>query len=466
MFQLQNSFTTWVILYDVDRPWDTSVAFDRALESIPPHVYYMSLLGLDEALPRIINSKQPKGTMTFAQPSRSTSAVFMRINAPGRRYSNALQAASFKGHDQVVRILLEKGADVNAHGGYYGNALQAASFHGHGQVVQMVLKKGAHINTNQGYFGTALHAASYGGHNQVVQILLEKRADVNAQDKDGISALHLAAEEGHTDILDSLITYGAKTTLCDTQMRSVLHHSINGQTCGKAMETVRWLLAHQIYSEDADVDNMTPLHLAVKSNRDDIAGLLLQHGCSVDIGVKRKVWLRCGLDSYYLEDAAYEDGRQDVSGLTPLHAAALFGSPTMVGFLLDHGADPNASDRKYGTPLHLALKEFIGTPEILDAWSESRNYVESSLDDLTEDPSIDNTDIYNYVIKMREEIINILLGCESIDIRTTNEDGQTLLYELRYGKQETSNKVKWILAKGADINAKNNKGETPFYLAA
>jgi hypothetical protein len=31
------------------------------------------------------------------------------------------------GHDSIVTLLLEKGADVNAQGGYYGNALQAAS---------------------------------------------------------------------------------------------------------------------------------------------------------------------------------------------------------------------------------------------------------------------------------------------------------------------------------------------------
>ena len=31
-------------------------------------------------------------------------------------------------HSEIVKILLEKGADVNAQGGKYGNALQAASY--------------------------------------------------------------------------------------------------------------------------------------------------------------------------------------------------------------------------------------------------------------------------------------------------------------------------------------------------
>ncbi|KAH9225077.1 hypothetical protein K456DRAFT_1812498, partial [Colletotrichum gloeosporioides 23] len=58
-------------------------------------------------------------------------------------YGNALQAASEEGHDNIVQMLLDKGADVNAHGGDYGNALQAASSGGHNNLVQILLDKGA-----------------------------------------------------------------------------------------------------------------------------------------------------------------------------------------------------------------------------------------------------------------------------------------------------------------------------------
>jgi ankyrin repeat protein len=47
------------------------------------------------------------------------------------------------GHDSVVTLLLEKGADVNAQGGHYGNALQAASHHGYSAIVHSLLEKGA-----------------------------------------------------------------------------------------------------------------------------------------------------------------------------------------------------------------------------------------------------------------------------------------------------------------------------------
>jgi hypothetical protein len=41
-------------------------------------------------------------------------------------------------------MLLDKGAEVNAHGGDFGNALQAASWGGHEQIVKTLLNAGAH----------------------------------------------------------------------------------------------------------------------------------------------------------------------------------------------------------------------------------------------------------------------------------------------------------------------------------
>jgi ankyrin repeat protein len=95
--------------------------------------------------------------------------------------TSAWLAASFGGHEKVVRILLDKGADVNAPGGRYGdgrygNALQAASKGGHEKVVRMLLDKNADVNAQGGYFGNALRAASLGGQEKVVRMLRDKIA--------------------------------------------------------------------------------------------------------------------------------------------------------------------------------------------------------------------------------------------------------------------------------------------------
>jgi ankyrin repeat protein len=61
------------------------------------------------------------------------------VDAP----ASALYYMAFEGLHKAVALLLDKGADVNAHGGYYGNALQAASERGHEAVVRLLRDRGA-----------------------------------------------------------------------------------------------------------------------------------------------------------------------------------------------------------------------------------------------------------------------------------------------------------------------------------
>ena len=66
------------------------------------------------------------------------------IDARGRDNDTPLQAASMRGHKEVVKMLVDAGADINAQGGYYGNARRAASGTGYKEVVKILLDAGAH----------------------------------------------------------------------------------------------------------------------------------------------------------------------------------------------------------------------------------------------------------------------------------------------------------------------------------
>ena len=96
-------------------------------ETLAPPLYYSSLLG-------------------FVNVTEWLSNTDPDVNAQGGGWGNALQAASFNGHEPVVRLLLDRGADVNAQGGGWGKALQAASANGHEPVVRLLLDRGADIN--------------------------------------------------------------------------------------------------------------------------------------------------------------------------------------------------------------------------------------------------------------------------------------------------------------------------------
>ena len=102
--------------------------------------------------------------------------------------------------ENVAKLLMEKGADVNAEGGYYGNALQAASYNGHEAIAKLLIEKGADVNAQGGRYGNALHAASYIGHENVAKLLMEKGADVNAVAGYYGNALQAASYQGHEAI--------------------------------------------------------------------------------------------------------------------------------------------------------------------------------------------------------------------------------------------------------------------------
>jgi ankyrin repeat protein len=72
------------------------------------------------------------------------------VNARGRcqggYYGNALHAAVYNGNQDIVRLLVERGADVNAQGGKYGNAARAAQSCGHSNIVDYLVGKGADLS--------------------------------------------------------------------------------------------------------------------------------------------------------------------------------------------------------------------------------------------------------------------------------------------------------------------------------
>ena len=51
------------------------------------------------------------------------------------------------GNVEVIRLLLDKGANVNLQGGKYDYALQAAVYGGNVEIIQLLLDKGANVNT-------------------------------------------------------------------------------------------------------------------------------------------------------------------------------------------------------------------------------------------------------------------------------------------------------------------------------
>jgi len=114
-------------------------------------------------------------------------------------------AAAF-GHEDVVRYLTGKGADVNAvatNGTGY-TALTGAVTGGHATVAAWLADHGADVNYRYAKGYSPLLSAAANGHIEIVKALVANGAELHACTDDGKNALAFALERKHEDVANYL----------------------------------------------------------------------------------------------------------------------------------------------------------------------------------------------------------------------------------------------------------------------
>ena len=106
----------------------------------------------------------------------------------------ALHVASYFGHSNVVRLLLDNGADVDkiAMNGSELTALQSAVACMHTDVVRVLLDYNTNVNLRMLGGFTPLMSAAAMGAKEIISLLLEKGADKNLTSDDGRTASEFA----------------------------------------------------------------------------------------------------------------------------------------------------------------------------------------------------------------------------------------------------------------------------------
>lgn len=116
----------------------------------------------------------------------------------GDKMWSPLEAASSEGHKEVVNLLLEHGKGGQKRGGGKkfrerdGAAIANAALMGQVDIVRTLLESGANANGKSEEHFTALMGAVRAGSIELVQMLLKAGADVNALNEQRETALDLA----------------------------------------------------------------------------------------------------------------------------------------------------------------------------------------------------------------------------------------------------------------------------------
>jgi ankyrin repeat protein len=288
----------------------TSVVFAQDAAS-PSDAFYSAIRNNDLAKLQALlkggadpNVSDPRGGATplmYAAAVGSTAAMTLLLdNGAKANATNATGATALMwGATDItkVRLLLSRGADVNVASQRGRTALQsAARSDNSAAIVRLLLAAGADAKAVDGAKASTLHAATLGNDTETVRLIADAGADVNAADFAGFTPLIHAGANRNLDAIRILLAKGAdaKTRSGDGSFQKVkagtialgLWTPLTAAVSMASPELVKTLLDAGVDVNMPDVRGMTPLMLAVATDRQNIDVIRLLIARRADVNAK------------------------------------------------------------------------------------------------------------------------------------------------------------------------------------
>jgi ankyrin repeat protein len=376
------------------------------------------------------------------------------VNAVTRYGLTPLALAATNGKPAVVGALLEGGANANAANPEGETVLMEAARSGNLAVVDRLIAAGADVNTKDAWRGeTAVMRAAAENHAEIVKRLAAAKADLNVRSKaltypnvredfstmvftaipkGGFTALMLAAREGSYATAVALAEGGADLDGTDPDGTTALVLAI----MNAHYDLAAMLLDKGANPNLGDTSGMAALYAAVdmlhqapminrplakpsgKLRASDIVVRLLDRKADPNQALKTPLLMR----QHEFGDASLGEGA------TPLMRAAKAADAATMKLLLDKGADANRAMKNGTTALMVAAsrpsRAAGGAPKTLEA-------------------------------------LTVLLD-RGADVNAATPDGTTALHQTIGRPDEV---IRFLVARGARLDAKDKYGRTPLDVA-
>ncbi|XP_022091038.1 ankyrin repeat and KH domain-containing protein mask-like isoform X2 [Acanthaster planci] len=296
------------------------------------------------------------------------------VNAQSSAGNTPLMYACSGGHEDAVKVLLDHGANIEDHNENGHTPLMEAASSGHVGIAKVLLERGAGINTHSNEFKeSALTLACYKGHLEMVQFLLEAGADHEHKTDEMHTALMEASMDGHVEVARLLLDHGAQVNMPADSFESPLTLA----ACGGHTKLAALLIERGANIEEVNDEGYTPLMEAAREGHEEMVALLLAQGANINAQTEetQETALTLACCGGFLDVAKFliEVGADIELGCsTPLMEAAQEGHVELVKFLLSKNANVRAVTATGDTALTYACEN--GHTDVADvllaAWAD------------------------------------------------------------------------------------------------
>ncbi|KAJ6177984.1 Mg2+ transporter protein CorA-like/Zinc transport protein ZntB [Penicillium mononematosum] len=363
--------------------------------------------------------------------------------------TTALHLAAEEGYENIVEILLGRGGTkllemATIHG---RTPLLAAAYKGHASVVKLLLDKGADIDAMErvpDYFPggwklelSAFSLAAQQGHVSVLDILLSRIPETKFEDDYGSQALHYAAGYGHLVVVKRLLK---------DHFRLLNSQGIRGETAvSLAMRNGNLDVFLYLLDKGADI-----------SGKGDTGGTFLYQ-------TVRHAHLQA-VNLILTKEPNLLDVQIKI-GQTAIFAALENDQLEIFDYLFDKGADITIKDWSGNTPLHYAAQH--GHLQAVDRILEK----EDGLLDLQNHDGktaislalSGNTSLHYAAKAGHLQALGRILAREPSLLNSKGEAGQTgLLCALRHCRMDVA---RYLIEEGVDITLAPDDGQTALEVA-
>ena len=372
--------------------------------------------------------------------------------------------------EDVLRAIIDHGADVNATSKQKKAALMWACEKGNvdainvllnaGEVnkdaINALLNAGADPNIPDANGDTCLHyAARNDCCTEVLQTITSHATNVNTTNKNKVTVLMVVCAKGNKDAINVILNTGADPNIADANGDTCLHYATQTGCCTEVLQAI---ISHGVDVNSTNKYNVTALMIACGIGNKDAINILLNVGADTNIAdadgltfLHHAVYGDCGKEVLQAVICHAADVNATKNNVTALMIACGKGNKDVIDVILSTGGDPNIIDANGDTCLHYAVRNYYCTAEVLQA------IIGHGVD-------VNATNKNNVTALMaaceigNKNAIDALLNAGA-DPNIIDANGDTSLhYAAR--KYCTAEVLQTIISHGVDVNATNKNNVT------